>query len=122
MHNACRVSATCWTPFAWNALLQSSAHLPDSLGSPARGLSRCSSDSAADQVTHAHVTEFGIVVQSHPFQTLLEALAVLVAVRLWAQQWRDNRLYVRGRIGSLSTLAARAPNPEDRPCSCGSWH
>ena len=60
----------------------------------------------ADQIHACDIEKFGIEVGSHLFQTLLEALAVLVAVRCWAQVWKGSRSTLRVRSDSLSTLGA----------------
>ena len=47
-----------------------------------------------------------VILGSHKFQTLLEAPAVLVAVRCWSPMWAKARTSLRVRSGSLSTLGA----------------
>ena len=49
---------------------------------------------------------FGIKIGSDVSQTLLEALAVLVAVRCWSPLWKNSRATLRVRSDSLSTLGA----------------
>lgn len=60
----------------------------------------------AERVQTSDVEKFGIVIGSHKFQTLLEALAVLVAVRIWSPIWKGSRATLRVRSDSLSTLGA----------------
>ena len=49
---------------------------------------------------------FGIVVGDHRFQSLLENLALLVAVRLWLPVWKDGRLGVCLRSDSMAAIGA----------------
>ena len=60
----------------------------------------------AEPVQEQDVQRFGIEIGSHKFQTLLEALAVLVAVRCWSAVWNCSRASPRVRSDSLSTLGA----------------
>ena len=60
----------------------------------------------AEPIQAHDIHRFGIKVGSHVFQTLLETLAVLVAVRCWAPAWKGSRATLRARSDSLSTLGA----------------
>ena len=59
----------------------------------------------AERVEEHDVQRFGIEIGSHEFETLLEALAVLVAVR-WSSVWTGSRASLRVWSDSLSTLGA----------------
>ena len=59
-----------------------------------------------DRVQSCDVSKFGIIIGSHQFQTLLEAFAVLVAVRCWTLMWMKYRVPLRVRRDSLSTPGA----------------
>lgn len=60
----------------------------------------------ADQIWPEDVARLGVVIGSSASQAVLEALAILVAVRMWAPLWKSRRLTVCVRSDSITALGA----------------
>jgi hypothetical protein len=58
------------------------------------------------EVTADDIARFGIVIGEAKFQALLENMALLIAVRLWACFWIGQRLAVGLRSDSMAALMA----------------
>ena len=59
-----------------------------------------------EAVTPEDIARFGIVIGEAKFQALLENLALLIAVRLWAAIWSGQRLAIGLRSDSMAALQA----------------
>ena len=60
----------------------------------------------AEPITAEDIERFSLVIGSPKGQAVLEALAALVAVRLWMPMWKDDRLTMRLRSDSMAALGA----------------
>jgi len=60
----------------------------------------------ADGISREDRDRLGVVAGESRYQALLEGLAVLIAVRLWAPVWRGRRLGLRARSDSMAALGA----------------
>jgi hypothetical protein len=60
----------------------------------------------AEEVTKEDIDRFGIIIGEAKFQALLENMALLIAVRLWAAVWAGQRLAVGLRSDSMAALQA----------------
>jgi hypothetical protein len=58
------------------------------------------------EITAEDIARFGIVVGEAKFQALLENIALLIAVRLWAGIWAGQRLAIGLRSDSMAALMA----------------
>ena len=58
------------------------------------------------EITAEDIARFGIVVGEAKFQALVENLALLIAVRLWACFWSGQRLAIGLRSDSMAALMA----------------
>ena len=60
----------------------------------------------SEPITPADVERFGIKIGDCASQALLENLAMLIGVRLWLPQWKDERIVVRVRTDSMAAVGA----------------
>ena len=60
----------------------------------------------ADSLSQEDIRRFQLTLGSSKHQTFLEALAILVAARLWGALWKGRRLAVCVRSDSLAALGA----------------